>query len=88
MEEEVIYLLNRFPKHKRLLMDSYANNEAFRNTCQTYYTTVKTLEKYEHNMMKGMQSRQECEQVNSDLENEILRSLKSFKEQRRDSGNR
>jgi len=86
MDDEVIYLLNRFPKYKRLLMDSYANNEAFRSTCQNYYNSVKTLEKCEHNMMKGAKSRQEYEQVYSDLENEILRSLKSFKEQRNDSG--
>lgn len=80
MDEEVIYLLSRFPKHKKLLMDSYANNEEFRRMCQAYYNSAISLEKYEVNMMRGFKSRTEYERDYSDLENAISRSLKSFKE--------
>jgi hypothetical protein len=80
MDEEVIYLLNRFPKHKKLLMDSYTNNEEFRGICQAYYNSAITLEKYERNMLKGLKSRKEYERIYLDLESEIATSLKSLKE--------
>ena len=82
MDEEVIYLLNRFPKHKKLLMESYTNNEEFRALCQDYYNSAITLEKYERKVTKGSKSRQEYERVYSDLENSIASRLKSFKETR------
>ena len=80
MDEEVIYLLNRFPKHKKLLMESYTNNEEFRALCQDFYNSAITLEKYERKVTKGLKSRQEYERVYSDLENSIVSRLKSFKE--------
>jgi hypothetical protein len=82
MDEEVIYLLNRFPKHKKLLMESYSNNEEFRTLCQNYYNSAITLEKFERHVTKGLRSRQEYEQVYLDLENSIARSLNTFKEAR------
>jgi hypothetical protein len=80
MDEEIIYLLNRFPKHKKLLMDSYANNEEFRSMCQAFYNSAITIEKCERNLMNGFKNRKEYEGVYSDLESAIARSLKSFKE--------
>ena len=82
MDEEVIYLLNRFPKHKKLLMESYTNNEEFRTLCQDYYNSAITLEKSEHKVAKGLKSRQEYERLYSDLENSIASRLKSLKETR------
>jgi hypothetical protein len=82
MDEEVIYLLNRFPKHKKLLMESYANNEEFRTLCREYYNSAITIEKYEHKVTKGTKTRQEYERAYSDLENSIARRLKSLKEAR------
>ena len=80
MDEEVIYLLNRFPKHKKLLMESYANDEEFRTLCRNYYSSAITLEKYEHKVTKGTKSRQEYERIFSDLESSITRRLKTLKE--------
>ena len=80
MDEEVIYLLSRFPKHKKLLLDLYTNDEEFRSMCQAYYNSAITLEKFERNIMKGFKSRKEYERVYSDLESAIARSLNFFKE--------
>jgi len=85
MDEEVIYLLNRFPKHKKLLMESYTNDEEFRTLCQDYYKSAIALEKIERKMTKGLKSRQECEQAYSDLENSIALRLKTLKETRTSS---
>ena len=82
MDEEVIYLLNRFPKHKKLLLESYTNDEEFRALCQDYYNSAITLEKYERKIMKGLKSRQEYERAYSDLENSIAVRLKTLKETR------
>lgn len=81
MDEEVIYLLNRFPKRKKLLMESYANKEDFRTLCREYYSSAIALEKFEHKVTKGTKTRQEYERIHSDLENAINRYLRSSKEQ-------
>jgi hypothetical protein len=87
MDEEVIYLLNRFPKHKKLLMEWYTNNEEFRKLCQDYYNSAITLEKYERNVIKGLKSRPEYERLHSDLQNSIASRLKSLKETKAASNN-
>ena len=80
MDEEVIYLLNRFPKHKKLLMESYANNEEFRTLCREYYNSAITIEKCEHKVTKGTKTLQEYERIFSELEKSIARRLKTSKE--------
>jgi hypothetical protein len=77
MDEEIIYLLNRFQRHKKLLVDLYSNDDAFKSLSQNYYNTAITLEKYEHNITKGSKGRQEHERIFSDLENSIIRYLKT-----------
>lgn len=86
MDEEVIYLINRFPKHKKLLVDLYSNNDEFKSLSQDYYNTAITLEKYEHNIVKGSKGRQEHETIYSDLENSIISYLHSFKDVKKGGG--
>jgi len=77
MNEEIIYMLDRFPKHRKIILKAYNTNDEFKSLCQDFYSTARALENYKNDMIKNLKGELEYQRVFADLEKEIVEYLYS-----------
>lgn len=77
MRDEVLYMLHRFPEHRKLILKAYDDNEEFKSLCHDFYVSAKTLTKYQHNTIKNLKAEVEYQRLFADLEKEIVGYLNS-----------
>ena len=77
MNEEIIYMLDRFPKHRKIILKTYNTNDDFKSLCQDFYFSARTLEHYKNDMIKNLKGELEYQRVFADLEKEIVGYLNS-----------
>lgn len=71
MDEEINFLLNKFPASRRKILSAYRQNEDFKILCHDFYTTAHVLEKLQLSIRKSIQGEIEYQRVFADLEKEI-----------------
>jgi len=77
MNEEIIYMLDRFPKHRKIILNAYNTSDDFKSLCQDFYFSARTLENYKNDMIKNLKGELEYQRVFADLEKEIVQYLNS-----------
>jgi hypothetical protein len=77
MNEEIIYMLDRFPKHRKIILKAYNGNDEFKSLCQDFYSSARTIENYKNDMIKNLKGELEYQRVFADLEKEIVEYLYS-----------
>lgn len=77
MNDDLIYILNRFPTYKSRILSEYLINEEFKTLVEDFYSTGKTLESFRNKMTIQAKNELEYKELFDDLENEIKRFLGS-----------
>ncbi len=72
MEEEVIFILHKFPAYRSEILKAYQTDEEFRSLCEDYYAAEQSYKYFQHKMVKDYQGEEEYREVFIDLEKEIL----------------
>ena len=80
MEEEVIYMLNKFPAYRSEILKAYENNEDFKSLCEDYLAALQSYENIRRKMIKDYRGELEYRELFLELEKEILEMLDDNKE--------
>ena len=79
MEDDVIFMLNKFPTYRSEILKAYMNNEEFKSLCEDFCSAVKTFENLQRKMIKDYKGELEYRKVILDLEKEALEFLENKK---------
>jgi hypothetical protein len=77
MDEEIKFMISRYPAFKDKIIDAYKASDEFKGLCDDFYSSSKILEGYREKVMKDINNELEYRKLFIDLESEILKFLSS-----------
>lgn len=77
MDEEIKFMVSRYPAFRDKIIDAYKDSDEFRGLCDDFYSSSKILAGYREKVMKDINSELEYRKLFLDLESEILKFLSS-----------
>lgn len=81
MDEEIKFMISRYPAFKDKILDAYKDSDEFKGLCDDFYSSSKILEGYREKVMKDINNELEYRKLFLDLESEILKFLSSKRKQ-------
>ena len=81
MDEEIKFMISRYPAFKDKIIDAYKESDEFKGLCDDFYSSSRILEGYREKVMKDINNELEYRKLFLDLEGEILKFLSSQRKQ-------
>ena len=81
MDEEIKFMISRYPAFKDKIIDAYKESDEFKGLCDDFYSSSRILEGYREKVMKDINNELEYRKLFLDLESEILKFLSSQRKQ-------
>ena len=81
MDEEIKFMISRYPAFKDKIIDAYKKSDEFKGLCDDFYSSSRILEGYREKVMKDINNELEYRKLFLDLESEILKFLSSQRKQ-------
>lgn len=83
MDEEIKFMISRYPAFKDKILDAYKDSDEFKGLCDDFYSSSKILDGYREKVMKDINNELEYRKLFLELESEILKFLSSQRKQGR-----
>jgi hypothetical protein len=81
MDEEIKFMISRYPAFKDKIIDAYKESDEFKGLCDDFYSSSRILEGYREKVLKDINNELEYRKLFLDLEGEILKFLSSQRKQ-------
>jgi len=77
MNDDISFILSRFPTYRSKIVDQYLHNEEFKTLCEDLYSSAKILEEQQKVLFSQYQGELEYRKLYLELERELVRFLSS-----------
>ena len=81
MNNEISFLLGRFPGFRDKILDEYTKNDEFRSLCDDFYSSARILEDKQKKLMNELRGELEYRRLFVELEQELAHFLDASRQQ-------